>query len=25
MAGSVAFKGPPKNGVVEIAYGTFEP
>ena len=23
--GSAAFKGPPKDGVVEIAYGTFEP
>jgi [ribosomal protein S5]-alanine N-acetyltransferase len=25
VVGSAAFKGPPKNGVVEIAYGTFEP
>jgi RimJ/RimL family protein N-acetyltransferase len=25
LVGSAAFKGPPSNGVVEIAYGTFEP
>ncbi|HEY6978717.1 MAG TPA: GNAT family N-acetyltransferase [Chitinophagaceae bacterium] len=25
LVGSAAFKGPPNNGVVEIAYGTFEP
>ena len=25
VVGSGAFKGPPKNGIVEIAYGTFEP
>jgi|SRR5688572_4932901 len=24
LVGSAAFKGPPKNGTVEIAYGTFE-
>lgn len=25
LVGSAAFKGPPVNGAVEIAYGTFEP
>ncbi len=25
LVGSAAFKGPPKAGVLEIAYGTFEP